>query len=446
MHNTNNGLYVFGSFCLDAISHKLTRDGVEVGLAPKACDVLSALVKRAGKVVEKDTLLEEVWPDLTVEEGNLTVHISAVRKVLGDSTNDQHYIETIPNRGYRFAIEVKKVSGTAEGQAPSTHQPEHHTKNFRASQYYLSARQSIDSRTEMGLTQGKLFFQKAVEADPHYTHAWAGLCDAWLLLGNYNVEPAVKAYQQAEAAALKALALSDQVAEVHAAYAGVSMIYRRDFQQAELSLKRAIELSPQFEAAYHRLGMLLSFVGRFEDAMAAMKQAQQCAPLSKIINADIGWLLYLMGRFDEAAKQLQETIEIARDFSKAYFYLSRTYLMKGMFAEAIAVVKEAQLLDKNPWTLAQVAYTYAATGKREEAVEILKKLRQIAKKRHIAPYFFAEVHIGLGDLDKALNYLKQSYEQHNVQLCWMKVEPIFDTLRDDPRFNELLKQVGFLSI
>lgn len=434
--------YAFGSFYLDTLKRKLWRNGEEVSLSPKVYNLLLVFVENTGKVLEKNVLMDKVWPDSIVEEANLSVQISVLRKVLGDNPKDQRYIETVPRRGYRFVAVVKKQYENREDKTTPGENIEKNVNRFRAYQLYLKGRQLMDSRSEHGLQQGLKAFQDAIELVPNYALAWAGLADGWVLLGNYSVEQPQQVYEKAEMAAVKSLELDEKLAEGHAAFAGVSLVYHRDWHAAERSLRHAIELAPEFSVAHHRLGLVLSFVGRSGEAMTAMKIAQRIDPLSKIISADICWLLHSERRFEEAMEQLQLLIRLHPDFSKAYFYLCRVYLAKKMFVEAIAVMEKARLLDNNPWILAPLSYAYAKLGDHTEAKKIHKKLKNIAKNKYIAPYFFAEIYIGLGNLNKAFEYLEQAYQQFNVQLQWMKIEPLFDDLRSDPRLPDLLRRMG----
>jgi DNA-binding winged helix-turn-helix (wHTH) protein/TolB-like protein len=612
-------LYEFDAFRLDAGRHLLLRDGQSVNLAPRAFNMLLALIRRRGEVLAKDELMRELWPDSVVEENNLTVIISALRKALGENPQQHRYIVTIPGRGYSFVAEVKEVGAMPpetdtpvlaapavtpyrlarftqfsdrrlawatlsvliltmvigavwlnwKSPKPAIEAPvktiavlpfknlsgqsgdeyltlgladtlitrlgnlrqvvtrptssvlkyanadplaagrelgvdalidgrfqrlndrirmtiqlirvsdgaplwsekfdekftdvfavqdataervsqalalrlsgeetrmlaKTRTVNPEAYQLYLRGRYFWNKRTEEGLKKGREYFAQATEKDPGYALAWAGLADSYNLLNTYSLSAPKDSFPKARAAAQKALAFDDTLAEAHTSLALAIMVYDRDAAGAEREYKRAIELNPNYPTAHQWYAEYLTTQGRFDEAAAEIRRARELDPLSLITNSVEGFVGYYARRYDQAAAQLQKILELDSDFWPARFILGGAYAAQGSHRLAIAELEKAQQLSGgNSGVIAELAWAYAAAGRQEDARRLLQELSQKAKTSYVSPYRLAAIHLALGETDAAITWLQKADAERTWEFLYLKVDPKFDSLRNHPKF------------
>ena len=318
-----------------------------------------------------------------------------------------------------------------------------YTDNIEAYQLYLKGRYAWNKRTEDELKKGAEYFQQAIDLDPGYALAYAGLADSYNMLADYSVLPPKEAFPRAEAAASKALEMDDTLAEAHTSLAFAKMAFDGDWAGAEREFQRAIELNPSYATAHQWYASYLVMMRRFEESIAEIKRAQALDPLSRIINSNLGLHYYYARQYDQAIDQLRKTINLNPDFGLAYFYMGRALLQKGMHREAIAELQKArELSGEDPETIAELGYAYAVAGRRAEAQGVLNDLTELSKRRFVLPYFFASIHTGLGDKDQAFAYLEKAYDVSHPGLALVNVDPKFDSLRSDPRFPELVRRIG----
>jgi eukaryotic-like serine/threonine-protein kinase len=318
-----------------------------------------------------------------------------------------------------------------------------YTENTEAYQLYLKGRYYWNKRTGETLRKGVEHFQQAIEKDPSYALAYAGLADSYILLGVYNVLPPKEAYPLAKAAAMRALEMDETLAEAHVSLASVMGDYDWERTRAEREYTRAIELNPNYATAHQWYAELLSQMGRHEEAIIQIKQAKELDPLSLIINSVEGWLYYLARQPDQAIEQCRKVTEMDPNFSVVHVYLGRALAFKGEYEQAIAELQTAIRLDEDSWTLASLGHTYAIAGRREEALKLLNRLKELSTRRHVSPYHIAAIHAGLNEKEQAFEWLKKAYEQREQSLIFLKVDPLMDNLRSDSRFADLLRRVGF---
>ncbi len=319
-----------------------------------------------------------------------------------------------------------------------------HTENTEAYQLYLKGRYYWNKRTEEALKKGIEYFQQAIAKDPGYALAYAGLSDSYSVLGYYNYLPPKEAYSRAKGAAAKALEIDDTLAEAHASLANLRH-YDWNWSKAERELKRAIELNPNYATAHHWYGLHLEEMGQFDRAMAEMRRAQELDPLSLIIGTAMGGSFYFARQYDQAIEQLQKTLELDPNFSWAHYLAAWAYEQKGMYEEAVTALKNALTLrGGSPEILARLGHTYAKSGRRDEAMEILDELHDLSKQGHVSSYDVAVIHVGLGDLDQAFALLERAYVERSSRLVYLNVDPLFDCLRSDPRFADLVRRLGLV--
>jgi TolB-like protein/DNA-binding winged helix-turn-helix (wHTH) protein/Flp pilus assembly protein TadD len=318
-----------------------------------------------------------------------------------------------------------------------------HAVDPEAYQAYLKGHFFWNKRTSEGFKKAIEYFQHAIDKDATYAQAYAGLADSYLLLGGYSVAPQAETIPKAKAAARRALEIDEGLAEAHATLGLIAGNYDWDWSEAERQYKRAIELNPNYATAHHWYGEgFLALMGRFDEAISEMEKAQALDPLSAIINTDAGAVLFFARQYDRAIEQLRKTLEMDPNFVQARFWLAVSYAQKGMFREAIADLQGVWQLDDTKVTLSVLGMVYGLSGQREKAQEVLAELKQLAGQRYIDPLCMVTVSLGLGEKRQTFAWFEKEYEAHSVGLTSLKVNPVYDSLRSDSRFRDLLHRVG----
>jgi DNA-binding winged helix-turn-helix (wHTH) protein/TolB-like protein len=607
-------LYAFGPFVLDTRERRLLRDGEVVPLTLKAFDLLQLLVENQGHLLQKEELLRRVWADAVVEENNLTVTISALRKALGEGPADRQYIETVPRRGYRFvadfrasaepteaarsppperrarafalgamvlaavaaataltwawkrwtptdtAVPVRSMAvlpfrsltddgqylglgmadalitrlgrtklllvrstgavqkytrpgldpvaagrdlqvdsvlegsiqtagdrlrttvrllrvsdgstlwaGTFDERLPDIFSVQdsisqrvagalaleltgaqqrlltrRDTSDSEAYQLYLRGRFFWNKRSRDGFERGVSYFRQAVERDPAYALAYAGLADSHIGLTYYHYASPQTAMPLARAAALKALEIDDSLAEAYASLAHVKTNYEWDWAEAERLWRRAMAIQPEYATAHQWFGMhYLTPMGRLEEAIAETRRAQQLDPLSAVFNAFVGATLYFARRYDEAIEECRKTIDLHPDFGVGHWYLGRAYLMQDRLPEALAELQKAVTLSGgSPLMKGTLGVGYARAGDRAAAERTLVELEQLRAESYASALDLADIHVALGDRERAFRWLDQAATERSFHLIYLKVWPELDPLREDPRFKALIRRLG----
>ena len=290
------------------------------------------------------------------------------------------------------------------------------------------------------LKQAIDYYQKATAEDPNYARAYAGLADCYALMGGYSGRPQNEFMPQARTAALRALELDGNLAEAHTALALIVQNYDYDWKTAEKEYRRAIELNPNYATAHHWYAEHLAWRGRFDEALSESERARQLDPLSLIIAVDNGAILYFSRQYEQAIQKLRAVEEMEPNFPRVHIVVF-AYIERGMYAEALADTKNWYDPDSSPWFWSTLAYTYGRAGQQPEAQRALDRLLELNRHQQIDPSALIQAYIGMGNKDKAINLLENAYSQHST-LTTLKVDPIYDPLRSDPRFQDLLRRVG----
>jgi len=318
------------------------------------------------------------------------------------------------------------------------------TENMEAFEAYLQGRVHLGRRTEDHLRHAIAAFEKAIEYDPKYAVAYTGLADAYIFMSLFEYLPPSVAFPKAREAAEKALSLDSGLAEAHASLGLAKFQHDWDWKGAEASLKRAIELNPNYATAHHFFADYLKGMGRFDEALDQIHEAQALDPLSIAISSGVGHVLYLSRQYDAAINAYRHSLELDPKSVLARLWFGRPFLQKGRYDEAISEIKQAVELSKESTIcIAVLAHAYASAGKFEEATGILKKLQERAKTQYVPSYWIGLVYVGFGDKDQAMDWLEKAYEERSAWLAWVNVEPRFDPLRDNARFKELVRKIGF---
>jgi TolB-like protein/Tfp pilus assembly protein PilF len=586
-----SNVYEFGDFRVNEKERTLLRNGKEVRLTPKVFELLLLLIQKSGSLVEKDTLLNELWPDTFVEEANLSVNVAALRKALGEAAGKHRYIETVPKRGYRFVAGVaesniegrhKSQESTSfvswEGTPGSKHwndpkslavipfhntsndpnaeyhcdgitetiinklsrlngvrvvarntvfryrdtdrdhaeiakelgvrsvvsgrilqlgdrviirtelvdavngwqlwggqyhrkladvlaiQDEiseevckrlefhltkkqreqltkHYTENIEAYQLYLKGRYHWNKYSHAGLKKAIDYFSQAIETDPTYALAYAGLADCYYRLSNVYA-PTREAMPKAKAAVMRALEIDPDLSEAHAALGLVRLFYDLDWPAARESFQRAIEVNPNYSIAHQRLGLYFNLLGQFDEARNELELARDLDPLSPQLYCSFALMFFLARQYDRVLSEVEKTLEMDNNYVPTLYLLARTREELGQFNEAITVFEKILTINDAPTFRAGLAHVHAAAGNYQAARTMLEELEEQSSQRYVSAYSKAVVLLALGEKNQAFSYLEQAYDDRCEMMTWLKVDPAVDEVRSDLRFTHLLRRIG----
>jgi len=429
-------------------------------------EILTRLAKVADlKVISRTSTqhfksVPENLPQIAKQLGVANILEGSVQKVkdqvrvnvqLINALTDAHLWAEIYDRKLTdlFSVEsdiAKTIADTLQAKLTGSEQTamsKKPTENPAAYELYLKGRFFWNKRTGNDLKTAADYFQRAIDADPSYANAYAGLAQSYLLIPLFGAGMPRDFFPKASAAARRAIELDETSAEGHAALANLYGLDNFNPPASEKEFQRAIALDPNSATAHHWYsnGLLVS-MGRFEEAIKEGKRAVELDPLSLIINADLGSTLMLSRRYDDAIAQLRSTLGLDPNFAYAHWNLGEALYLKGDSTGAISEYEKAALLDNDPEIQALLARVYAETGKKEQALEILRKLSETAQHQFVRGYLFALIYIGLGDKTTAIQYLERcSQERENIDLNWIKVDPLLDPLRGQPRFEALAEKI-----
>jgi eukaryotic-like serine/threonine-protein kinase len=330
-----------------------------------------------------------------------------------------------------------KLSGADVAKIEKTY-----TANTEAYQLYLKGKFYWNKRTGEALRQAAEFYNQAIEKDPSYALAYSGLAETYVLFSSYDVAAGSDSMPQAKAAALRALAIDEQLAEAHTALGFYLSNYEWDRDGSEKEYRRAIELKPNYATAHHWLGADLANIKRFDDSVAEMRRAEELDPLSPIIGTNLADMLVYARKYDEAIAQYKRILVRNPNFEYAHVALGRAYGSAGKYPEAIAEVRRALELNMGSSTKGYLGLWLARSGRRDEASKLLSELKQEATRNYVQGYTFAIIYIGLGDKQEALNWLEKHMADRAETASAYAVTSELDDLRSEPRFKDMLKRMN----
>ncbi len=331
-----------------------------------------------------------------------------------------------------------KLSGAVEARIAKNY-----TANPEAYQLYLKGRFYWNKRTTEALKRAAEFYKQAIEIDPSYALAYAGLAETYVLFTSYGVATASDSMPQAKAAALRALEIDDSLAEAHSALGRYLNYYEWDRVGAEREFRRAIELNPNYATVHDWLGAeSLAPRKKFDEALISQRRAEELDPLSLTISANVGWTLFFARRYDEALVQLNRTLSLDPNFYVTRSNLCWVYSAKGMHQEAIAECRKARELNDDSFITGYLALVLARSGQREEARKLLQELKLESTRRYVTSYGVALAHIGLNEKEEAFVWLEKEVAERGYWAGVYAVAPELDDLRNDPRFKAMLKRMN----
>lgn len=350
-----------------------------------------------------------------------------------------------------FALQ-REVAEAIAGQIRLTLTPEDEarlvgtrTVDPEAFEAYLQGQAYWNRRTPEGLQKSVDYFNQAIQKDPRYALAYAGLADAYVLLGSIPNDALTprEAMPKAKAAAGKALEVDPSLAEAHASLALVRQSYDWDWQGAEQEYQRALEINPGYATARQWYSLLLRAMGRHEEALEQIQRAGELDPLSPVIVSTFAQAYYFAGQYDRVIDLCQKTLETEPNFLLLHYHLGEAYVQKGRLAEAIAELEKAkQMSGGHPAMIMALGHAYGVSGRKAEALQTLRELNGLAKKRYVPAMYFAAVYTGLSDKDQAFRWMDKAYRERTDYLIFLNVEPMADPLRSDARFQDLLRRIG----
>lgn len=439
-------VYEFGPFRFEPKENRLLRGGSPICLPPQGFEMLLALVERSGSLVTKGELIERVWQRRFVEENSLNKCVSEVRKALGDQRVAPRYIETVAKRGYRF---VAKVSRPAPGDQDGRTDRRRRSPDVHAYRLYREARCHILRYTSASWLKGLACYDQAIAQDPSYTLAHADLAIA-LTLGSVYYTSSEDVRQRARDAAGQALAIDPGLAEAHLAAAMVRYLIDWDWEGAEASFHKALDLDPEQSWTHDYYGFFLMLMGRFREALPALERAVELNPVRITVNGDLGLYHHFTGAVDGAIDHHRRALDLNPFSGLTRVDFARALESAGRHGEAIQEIQRTLPLDDAPWVRVWLARAYALDGQRDEAFRVLRNLRPARPARSertahgegVSPVFPALVHAALGERKEAMELLREASDRRSPWMAFLRVEPGFESLRGEPGFEALQRNAG----
>ncbi|PYX97521.1 MAG: hypothetical protein DMG63_14300 [Acidobacteria bacterium] len=483
----------FGTFEFDPRTGELRKRGIKLGLQPKSAAVLSVLVRHPHELVTREHLRIEVWGLETFVdfENGLGNAIWKLRQHLGDKADNPLFIESIPGKGYRFIADVHPVIPNPNSRKVIAIRPfedldnrqsddyfvaglteelitqlgrlnpkrlavvallmvellpvkkEHGriqwTESLVAYELYLQGRYHWNKRVPKSTFTAIEYFQRAIAADPEYALAHVGLADCFGVLGFYGELAPADAFGRAKQHASRALALDDCLAEAHSCLAFCLLQFDWDWNAAQHEHLQAIQLNSNCAPAHHWYGLTLTETGRFSDALRSLIRAKELDPFNPAIEAHIGRLAYFCRDFERSLKEVERAVELDRSYVPGRYFQAIAMVQKGNGGDAInqfeGLVTEFY---EHPILVSGLAYAYGKGGKRAAALKAIDRLQALARKIRVPPYFLAFAHAGVENSVAALDYLDRAKVERFAWLHYLKMDPVFDFLRSNARFDELM--------
>ncbi|HET9251923.1 MAG TPA: protein kinase [Candidatus Eisenbacteria bacterium] len=369
-----------------------------------------------------------------------------------DATTDRHLWARAYERDLRDVLGLQgEVAAAIAGEIRVRIEPQVQKKlsrerrvDPRAYESYLRGRYHWNRRSADGIRRGIEHFQEAIDRDPAYAPAYAGLAQAYDTLGSYSFLPPGEAFSLARAAVTRALELDESLPEAHVAWGGVLQSHLWDWPGAEAEFRRALDLDPNLAGAHHWYSDFLMAMGRSEDAIASARRAAELDPLHLAINMTLGAAYFYGRRYEEAVEQQRRTLDLDPSFAPAHRSMGGAFEQLGRYDEAIAEFRKGAALSDDLYATSLLAHAYAVSGRKEEAWVLLEELEEAeARDRFVSPYSLAAVYAGLGNANRAFELLNRAFHSRDRGMVFLYVAPRFDPLRADPRFTDLLRRMKF---
>jgi DNA-binding winged helix-turn-helix (wHTH) protein len=423
--------YAFGDFQLDCRVPELKKRGRTLRVPQQPIQILSLLIAAAGKVVTREELRDALWAQDTHVDFDRGINkaINRLRQVLGDRSEHPRFIETVPRRGYRFVAAVTPVSAPVRVISAEVRETLLKARHFRGKQTVQALARSID------------YFRQTIELDPEYADAWGGLAETYVLLGIFGLKPPQDAFPAARSAAERALALDGSSAQAHTVLADVRKFFEWDWDGAERTYRRAIDIDPRATRTHQEYAQLLAMLARHDEAFAEIEAARQCDPVSPVINAFFSYILFEARQYDRAVVAGLKAVEFEPTAPLPHFLLGRAYAKVGECQLAVDALTEAvRIAGSVPRFEGSLGYAYARAGRRADAEAILDRFSRGPLAPVISPIEHGMISLGLGDTEAALRRLEDAYTAH-LPGAVVAGDPFFSELAPDPRYRELMARL-----
>jgi len=314
------------------------------------------------------------------------------------------------------------------------------TENPEAHRLYLLGRYEFAKYTQTGWNNAIRYYEQALKLDPNYALAYCGLADNYAYMGSV-VMPEKEAIAKEKEFAQKALELDPELAEAHMSLA-LTLVADYDWRNGLKEFDRALELNPNLAFAYELQAWTVNGLGRFDEAIAKTRKAVELDPLNPFFQMSLSFYQYWARQYDDAIVQARKTLEMDPNSAISHVLLGLSFLKKGDTAGAIAELEKSKAPDPGAWYQGFLGYAYAISGDRAKAEEALRELEQLAKRQYVSPTAFATIYLGLGQKEKCLDSLEKAYEEQDSACWYLKIDQIYDSVRNEPRFQAILKKVG----
>ena len=404
-------------------------DLAELGAALNVTTVLGGSVRRAGKKLRVAAQL------MNVEDG-----FQLWSERYDSEMEDVFAIQDNIASAIVATLQGKLV---AEGHQRTTRR---YKADVEAYELYLKGRYVEKTRSEVGFTKGIEYFSQAIEKDPEYALAYAGLADTYSLLAWYRFLTPHAAFSRAADAVQMALAIDERLPEAHTSSGVVKFYYDWDWSGADEAFRRGLELDPNDATALHGYAECLAARGALEEARPIIERAHQLEPMSLTVNAGLGWIHFFGRDYEQAINRFEKTLALDPDYVFLHWFLGQAYLMAGSGDRAIAAFRRGlELSTQHPGMAAYLAHACGRNGQEEEAADLTDQLANAASERYIPADYMAVAYLGLDRTDEAFEWLTKAIDERSLHLVFLGVDPVFDALRPDPRFGALLKTIGLPS-
>jgi len=423
-------LFLFGPFALDGYARTLVSHDLAVPVQPKTFELLEYLVRNGGRLVTHAEILDAVWPGEELTEGNLTQQMMLLRATLARYSPRETFVVTEPEGGYRFVARV--VARDAPGSPD----------NPEAERLFARGRYFYEKRTADSLHRSIHYFRQAIERDPAFGRAYAGLASAYALSGEYLLLGPSAAFPRAADAARRALALDPPLADAHTALAEVACHYARDMATAQRHNAQAAALAPGSINNVVFRAWFSCIVGRADEAAAALRSALAAEPYSLILQTTLAVSSVFRRRYDEAIPQLRAVLELDADYVHARFYLAIALQLDGRDEEVVVLTGGTVPDGYEQQFLALRGSSLAKLGRGDEARAADDALRALSSRgRYVSCFNLAWIAIGAREFDHAIGLLEAGFAEHDPWLVFIPQYPLFDPLRSDQRFQALIRRV-----
>jgi len=427
----NLNRFRFGEFTLYPEVWELHRNGSKVAAGSQPVFLLAALLEKPGHLITREELISKLWPTNKFTKNSLNVAVNAARRLLGDNLQEPQFIKTVGRKGYCFTHKVEILPIASQSQHLSA-----------AEGHYWKAKQLWEMRTPATLRESIYHFKESIKEDPSYALAYCGLADAYTMGAIHAIMPPKEAFPRADSAIKRALAIQPDLLDAKVSQGWVDLCFRRDTASAEGLFRDAIDCKAHCPFAHNGRALLYLALGQPQDSLEALQSAWNRDAISAPLTALLSNGHYYAREFDRAVQEGLKAVECEPDFPVAHACLGQALTQISRFGEAIQHFELARdLSGRSSIMLGLLGYAYGKSKRTAEAVAIGQELVKRAATEYVPAYFVAQVFLGVGKKQDAMDWLRTAFAERSHWVLFLKVDPIFDELRSDARFLDLLKQV-----